>query len=102
MINVSRIADRISWSWVVFTGKVSEVTTRFNTLRPRQNDRHFADDSFKCIFLEENFRIVIKNSLKYVPLGLIENKTALVQIVAWRRIGDKPLSEAILVCFTDA
>ena len=25
-----------------------------NTLRPRQNGRHFADDIFKCIFLNEN------------------------------------------------
>ena len=26
----------------------------FNTLRPRQNGRHFADDTFNCIFLNEN------------------------------------------------
>ena len=26
-----------------------------DTLRPRQNGRHFADDIFKCIFLNENF-----------------------------------------------
>ena len=26
----------------------------FNTLRPRQNERQFADDIFKCIFLSEN------------------------------------------------
>ena len=25
-----------------------------NTLRPRQNGRHFADDIFKCIFFNEN------------------------------------------------
>ena len=25
-----------------------------NTLRPRQNGRHFPDDIFKCIFLTEN------------------------------------------------
>ena len=28
--------------------------TPFNTLRPRQNGRHFADDIFKLIFLNEN------------------------------------------------
>ena len=32
----------------------------FNTLRPRQNGRRFADDTFKCIFLNENVRISIK------------------------------------------
>ena len=25
-----------------------------NTLRPRQDGRHFPDDTFKCIFLNEN------------------------------------------------
>ena len=41
-------------------------------------------------------------ALKYVPYGLIDNMAALVQIMAWRRAGDKPLSEAMLVCFADA
>ena len=27
---------------------------RLNTSRPRQNGRHFADDTFKCMFLNEN------------------------------------------------
>ena len=55
----------------------------FNTLRPRQNGRHFADDTFKRIFLNENITISIKISLKYVPKGPINNDSALVQIVAW-------------------
>ena len=64
----------------------------FNTLRPRQDGRRFADDTFKCIFLNENVRISIKISLKCVPKGPINNNPALVQIMAWRRPGDKPLS----------
>ena len=40
---------------------------RVNTLRPRQNGRHFTDDIFKCMFLNENFRILNEISLKYVP-----------------------------------
>ena len=44
-----------------------------NTLRPRQDGRHFADDIFKCIFLNENFLIAIKISLKFVPKGPINN-----------------------------
>ena len=62
------------------------------TLRPRQNGRHFADAIFKCIFLNENAWIPIKISLKFVPQGPINNIPALVQIMAWRRPGDKPLS----------
>ena len=69
----------------------------FNTLRPRQNGRLFADDTFKCIFLNENIRISTKNSLKFVPKALINNMPALVLIMAWRRPGDKPLSEPMLV-----
>ena len=41
---------------------------RVNTLRPRQNAHHFADDVFKCIF-NQNISIWIKISLKFVPQG---------------------------------
>ena len=49
-----------------------------------------------------NFCILIKISLKLVFHGPIDNNPALVQIMAWRRIGDKPLSEPMLTQFTDA
>ena len=58
---------------------------------------HFADDIFKCILLNENVWITIDNSLKFVPKVPINNIPALVQILAWRRPGDKPLSEPLLV-----
>ena len=57
----------------------------------------FPDDIFKCIFLFENVWIWIKISLKFVPKVRIINIPALVQIMAWRRIGDKPLSEPMMV-----
>ena len=66
--------------------------TNVNTLRPRQDGRNFADDIFKCIFVDENVWISIKISLKFVPKGPINNIPALVQIMAWRRRGDKLLS----------
>ena len=69
-----------------------------NTLRPRQNGRHFPDDISKCIFLNENMWIFIEISLKFVPKGLINNIPALVQIMARRRPGAEPLSEPMLVC----
>ena len=50
----------------------------FNTLRPRQNGRHLADNIFKCIFLNENVWIPIEISLKFVPKGPIDNIPALV------------------------
>ena len=69
----------------------------FNTMRPRQTGRHFADDIFKCILLNENVWITIRNSLKFDPKVPINNIPALVQIMAWRRPGDKPLSEPVMV-----
>ena len=71
------------------------------TLRPRQNGRHFADDTFKRIFLNENVRISFQISLKLVPKGPINNIPALVQIMAWRRPGDKPLSKPMMTQFND-
>ena len=68
----------------------------------RQNGHHFADDSFKRIFMNEKFCISIRISLKVVPIGLIENNSAFVQVMAWRRTGDKALSEPLMTQYTDA
>ena len=69
----------------------------FNTLRLRQNGRHFSDDICKCIFLNENVWISIEVPLTFVPKGPINNIPALVQIMAWRGPGDKPLSEPMMI-----
>ena len=66
-------------------------TRWFNPLKPRQNGCHFPDDIFKCIFLNENVPI------SFGPKGLINNIPALVQIMAWRRPGDKPFSEPLMI-----
>ena len=89
ILSVIRVADRVP--------KATEMTRRINTLRPRQNGRPFEDDIFKCIFLNENARISLAISMKFVPMVQIKNIPALVQIMAWRRPGDKPLSEPMMV-----
>ena len=61
-----------------------------------------ADDIFKHILLNENVGIFIQMSLKYIPKGLIDYMSALVQVMAWRRTGNKPLPEATMTQFTDA
>ena len=88
---------RLSQYEQLLTGCLCVVWGSLNTLRPRQNGRHFADDTFKRIFLNDNVRISIKISLKFVPKGPIINIPALVQIMTWRRLGDMPLSEPMLV-----
>ena len=47
-------------------------------------------------------KIPIEISLKFIPKGPINNIPALVQIMAWRRTGDKPLSEPMMTQFDDA
>ena len=61
-----------------------------------------ANDIFKCIFLYEKDKIPIQISLKLVPRGRIDNKPALVQVMVWRRTGDKPLPETLMTHFTGA
>ena len=68
-----------------------------NTLRPRRNEQYFEDNIFKRIFVNENVWILIKISLKFLPKFPINNIPALVQIMAWRRPGDKPLFEPMMV-----
>ena len=57
---------------------------------------HFLDDIFKRIFLNENVWISIETSLKFVPVGPINNIPAMGQIMAWHRPGNKPLSDAMM------
>ena len=73
----------------------------FNSSPPGQNGHHFADDVFKCICMNEKLCISIRISLEFVPKDPIDNKSALVQVMVWCRIDDKPLPEAILTQFTD-
>ena len=59
--------------------------------------RHIPDDIFNSIFLNENIRMSINDSLKFVPKSRMNHIPVLVQIMAWRRLGDKPLSEPMMV-----
>ena len=51
--------------------------------------------------MDQKCYILIWTSPKFVPKGPIDNKSALVQVMAWRWTGQKPLPEAILIQFTD-
>ena len=76
-----------------------DVCILFNTLRLRQNGRHFANDNFKCSFLNGKVWISITISLKFVHNGPINSIPALVQIIAWPRPGDKTSSEPMMVSY---
>ena len=85
-------------SWLENPGYWTQVLDKVvNTLRPRQNGRHFANDILKRIFFNENVWISVKIALKFVPKGPINMIPAMFRIMAWHCLGDKPLSEAMLV-----
>ena len=100
---VMRCAATVTQQPCYNTADFSHMTTTdilsmdFIPLRPRRDRRHFADAIFKCIFLNANEWISLKISLKFVPKVRINNIPSLVQIMAWRRPGDKPLSEPMVV-----
>ena len=67
-----------------------------STLTHRQNCHNFADSIFKCSLFYKKLSISFQISLKFVSNGSINNNPTLVQIMAWRRTGDKPSSEPMV------
>ena len=88
-------ADKVFTNHVDFTP--CERSPLFNTLRLRQNGRHFTDDILRCIFMNEDAWLSIKILLKFVSGGPNNKIPVLVQIMAWCRPDNKPLSELIKV-----
>ena len=84
------------------SGQAPDPAAIFNSSLPEQNGRHFTDDFFKCIFMNEKFCIFIRISSKLVLNGPIDNKSAFGQVMAWRQTGDKPLPEPMMTQFTEA
>ena len=96
------LLTHICITWILWVNSAVLYAITINTLRLRQNGRHFTDEVFKCFFLNENFWISNNMSLKCVPQGLIDNISSLVQVMAYCRSGDKPLYEPIMALITDA
>ena len=85
------VTDLLAWEipqpWYVFLDKMAA------------NSHTTLLDTFPWM---KSFYLLIKISLKFVAKGPVDNKWALVKIMAWRRIGNKPLSEPMLTRFTDS
>ena len=97
------VLDYETRHWLVQRNKQAAMNESIlNTIRQRQYGRHFAEDIFKYIILNENVWMLIQVLLNFIPKGPINNIPALSQIMAWRPIGDKPLYETMLTRFTDA
>ena len=62
-----------------------------------QTAQHLPDDILLFISLNENIWFSINISLKLVAMCAIDNIPVLVQMMAWHRPGDKPLSKPMMV-----
>ena len=60
---------------------------------PGLNSRHFTYNIFRCIFVNQKIWILIEILQEFVDKGSIDNNTALVLIMVWCWIGNKPLFE---------
>ena len=52
-------------------------------------------------FLNKKFPILNEVSMKCIPESPVNKKSALVQVMAWLRTGDKPLPEPMMTKFHD-
>ena len=64
--------------WKCFISQSLSESYHFNTLRPIQNGRCFADDTFKRVFMNKKLCILIRISMKFVFKGPIDNKSSLI------------------------
>ena len=81
--------------------KMASVCMGLKSSPPGQNGCHFPYDIFERNFMNENFFYFDSNFTEIFLNGPVNNILALVQIMAWRRSGDKPLSEPMPSQSTD-
>ena len=84
LTHLSRHPNEYAWCGMFEKDSVlflwKKTSAFINTLRPKQNGRHFADDIVMFISMNENFWILNKISLTYVPYGAIDNMAALTNL----------------------
>ena len=97
----NHVAKVLSYNQFTFLNVFAELLTNeftngmFGRVLPALT--HWGRDILKYFFLNENIWIPINILLKFVPKGPINNAPTLVQIMAWRCPGNKPLSEPVIV-----
>ena len=76
---ISCLTKSYQWDMLFWQPLLGWLSWHFinNSSPPGQNGHHFADDIFRCIFVNEKFCILIRISLKFVSKGLIDNNPAL-------------------------
>ena len=93
-MNISSLAYFVKQNWIKFNTITYRSSESRHAFRQKHNGCHFAGYIFKCIFLNQNHSIIlIWISQKFVPSDPIDKKSTLVQAMAWRQTGVKPLPE---------
>ena len=96
----------ITWTWIryPFTQTLNLCLCRTWHIKSESKWLPFADDIFNyflewkcCIWIQ-----ILPKCVVYGVYGPIDNKSALAQVKAWRRTGDKPLPGSMATYFTDA
>ena len=102
----STLVQVMAWCYQTTSHNLSHMTSLGHnelTLLPLDKMASIlANHIFTWIFLNENDRIPIQISQRFVPRSPLDNKLALVQVMARHRTGHKPLSEPMMTQFTDA
>ena len=93
---ISNILVRIKSRDFIFIPMEANKLVHWESHLTRWGQDKWPPFSRRHFFLNENVQIFIKISLNFVPKGPIKNIPALIQIIAWRRPGDKPLSESMM------
>ena len=105
------MTSNIKWSWqhirwrsrYLCVSPPTKWTHLISTYWDRDKIAAISQTTFSNVFSwMKMFEFWLKISLKFLPKGPIDKMAALVQIMAWRRTGDKPLSEPMMVYIADA
>ena len=80
--------------------KSYEIPGGINTLVPGWNRWHFANGNFKYVSWTKNSDL--QKWVNCVPMDPIENRSALVRVMAWRWVGDNPLPGPKMINIFDA
>ena len=64
-------------------------------------EKKISDDVFKCIFVNDKIHIWITIPVNIVPEGPVHDKLSLVEVMAWRQTGAKPLPEPMMTMVSD-
>ena len=88
--------SNVSWYYMLQCNDRNNTQTTSLTHWGRDKMADISQTTFSNVF-SSMWMFEFRLKLKFVPKGPINTIPALAQIMAWRRPGDKPLSEAMLI-----